>query len=57
MISIIACVGVGVMLVQLYRQSNEAKVGRAEAVLAHACELIRDRYRFYTTGWHGPHRN
>jgi signal transduction histidine kinase len=53
-ISIIACVGVGVMLVQLYRQSNEAKVGRSEAVLAHACDLIRDRYRFYTTGWHGP---
>src|SRR5712671_5730426 len=42
------------MLVQLYRQSNEAQVGRAEAVLAHACDLIRDQYRFYTTGWQGP---
>jgi hypothetical protein len=43
-----------VSLIQLYRQSNEAQVGRAEAVLAHSCDLIRDRYRFYTTGWHGP---
>ena len=42
------------MLIQLYRQSNEAQVGRAEAVLAHSCDLIRDRYRLYTTGWRGP---
>jgi hypothetical protein len=53
-ISLVACAGVALMLVQLYRQSNEAQVGRAEAVLAHACDLIRDRYRFYTAGWHGP---
>jgi signal transduction histidine kinase len=53
-ISLIACIAVGAMLVQLYRQSNDAQVGRAEAVLAHACDLIRDRYRYYTTGWRGP---
>jgi signal transduction histidine kinase len=53
-ISLIACVAVGAMLIELYRQSNEAQVGRAEAVLAHACDLIRDQYRFYTTGWQGP---
>jgi signal transduction histidine kinase len=54
LISLIASAAVGAMLVQLYRQSNEAQVGRAEAILAHSCDLIRDRYRFYTTGWHGP---
>ena len=53
-ISLVACAGVALMLVQLYRQSNEAQVGRAEAVLAHACDLIRDQYRFYTMGWRGP---
>jgi hypothetical protein len=54
LISLVACAAVGVMLVQLYRQSNEAQIGRAAAILAHSCDLIRDRYRFYTTGWHGP---
>ncbi len=54
LMSLIACVAVGVLLVQLYRQSTAAQVDRAEAVVAHACDLIRDRYRFYTAGWQGP---
>ena len=54
LISLVACAAVAVMLIQPYRQSNEAQVGRAEAVLAHSCDLIRDRYRLYTTGWRGP---
>lgn len=41
----------GFLLVQLYRQSTEAQVARAEAVVARACDLIRDRYRFYVSGW------
>jgi hypothetical protein len=53
-ISLVACVGVAVMLVQLYGESSAAQVGRAEAVLVHACDLIGDRYRFYTTGWQVP---
>jgi signal transduction histidine kinase len=53
-ISLVACVAVSLLLVQLYRQSTAAQVGRAEAVVAHACDLIRDRYQFYTAGWQGP---
>ncbi|HEY2035475.1 MAG TPA: HAMP domain-containing sensor histidine kinase [Steroidobacteraceae bacterium] len=39
---------------QLYQQSTAAQVGRAQAVAARACDLIRDRYAFYAAGWHGP---
>jgi signal transduction histidine kinase len=53
-LSLVASIAVGVLLVQLYRQSTEAQVERAEAVVAHACDLIRDRYGFYATGWSGP---
>jgi len=53
-LSLVACVPVGFLLVQLYQQSTEAQVGRAEAVVARACDLIRDRYGFYATGWSGP---
>jgi hypothetical protein len=42
------------LLVQLYRQSTEAQVGRADAVVARACDLIRDRFDFYVSGWSGP---
>lgn len=52
--SLFACIAVSVLLIQLYRQSTAAQVGRAEAIVAHACDLIRDRYQFYTAGWHGP---
>ncbi len=54
LLSLLACVAVGVLLVQLYQQSTSAKTGQAEAVVARACDLIRDRYAFYATGWHGP---
>jgi hypothetical protein len=53
-LSLVACAAVSVLLVQLYRQSTAAQVDRAEAVVAHACDLIRDRYQFYTAGWLGP---
>ena len=53
-LSLAACVAVGVLLVQLYQQSTSAQVGRAQAVVARACDLIRDRYAFYAAGWHGP---
>jgi hypothetical protein len=52
-LSLAACVAVGVLLVQLYQQSTSAQVGRAQAVAARACDLIGDRYTFYATGWHG----
>jgi len=42
---------VGFLLVQLYRHSAQAQIGRAEAAAAHACERIGDSYGYYTTGW------
>lgn len=53
-LSLAACVAVAFLLFQLYQQSTEAQVGRAEAVVARACDLIKDRYGFYTIGWSGP---
>ena len=53
-LSLLACVAVGVLLLQLYQQSAAAQIGRAEAVVARACDLIRDRYGFYAAGWSGP---
>ncbi len=53
-LSLIACIAVGLLLHELYQQSTEAQVGRAEAVVARACNLIRDRYGFYTANWAGP---
>jgi signal transduction histidine kinase len=53
-LSLAACIAVGVLLVQLYQQSTAAQVERAQAVAARACDLIRDRYAFYAAGWHGP---
>ncbi len=53
-LSLGACVAVAFLLFQRYQQSTEAQVGRAEAVVARACDLIRDRYGFYTIGWSGP---
>src|SRR5260370_853479 len=53
-LSLAACIAVSVLLIQLYQQSTAAQVGRAQAVAARACDLIRDRYAFYAAGWHGP---
>lgn len=53
-ISLAACIAVAIMLVQLYQQSTAALIGRAAAMLPHACELICDRYQFYIAGWKGP---
>ena len=55
-LSLVACIAVAILLYQLYQQSSEAQVGRAEAVVARACDLIRDRYSFYVNGWSGPDR-
>ena len=53
-LSLVACVAVGTLLAQLYQQSTTARVGRAEAVLANACELIRVHYGVYAAGWSAP---
>jgi signal transduction histidine kinase len=56
-LSLVACVAVGLLFLQLYQQSTEAQVGRAEAVVARACDLIRDRFGFYAAGWSGPRQD
>ena len=53
-LSLVASVAVGLMLLQLSRQSDAAQTARAEAVVARACGLIGDRYAFYAAGWTGP---
>jgi signal transduction histidine kinase len=53
-LSLAACVAVGVLLVQQSQQSAAARVGRAQAVVARACDLIRDRFEFYVAGWTAP---
>jgi signal transduction histidine kinase len=53
-LSLAASIAVGVLLVQLYQQSNAALVGRAEAELSRGCDLIADRYAYYIAGWNGP---
>lgn len=51
--SLAACVAAGALLVQISGQSTAAQVQRGEAVVARACDLIRERYAFYTTDWSG----
>ena len=53
-LSLAASIAVALLLLQLYQQSTQAQVARAEAVVARACDLIRDRYGFYAAGWTGP---
>ncbi len=50
-LALLTSVGVGLLLVQLYRSSSTAQVERGEAVVARACDMIRDRYTFYVSGW------
>ena len=49
-----ASVAVGALLVDISGQTTHARVGQAEAVVARACDLIRERFSFYATDWHGP---
>ncbi len=51
--SLMACVAVGLLLLQLYAQSTQAQIQRAEAMVSGSCSMIRDRYQFYVSGWEG----
>ncbi len=51
LLSLAASCAVGLLLVQLYRQSTSAQTARADAALAQACDRIADRYAYYTAGW------
>jgi len=50
---LLASAAVGVLFVQLYRQSSSAQLWRTEAMLGQICETIVDRYSFYSAGWAG----
>ena len=54
LLSLAASLAVGVLLVSLYRQSTAAQAARAEAVAARACDLVTERWNFYSAGWAGP---
>jgi len=41
------------LLVEFYRQSASAQVGRAEDVVSRACHEIGDRYALIAAGWRG----
>jgi len=53
-LSLAASVAVGGLLLSLYHQSAAAQAGRAEAVAAHGCQLVAERWGFYAAGWAGP---
>jgi len=46
----VAGVVIGLLLVEFYRQSTNAQVGRAEETITHACRELTDRYQFVVTG-------
>ncbi len=53
-LSLVASLGLALLLVRLTGLSSEAAAGRQEAELRRACGLIQDAYSFYSTGWSGP---
>lgn len=43
----------GLLLVEFYRQSTNAQVGRAEEAVARSCRELADRYQSFASGWQG----
>jgi signal transduction histidine kinase len=43
----------GLLLLEFYRQSANAQVGRAEEAVARTCRELADRYQSFVTGWRG----
>ncbi|MET0676722.1 MAG: HAMP domain-containing sensor histidine kinase [Bradyrhizobium sp.] len=41
------------LLIESFRQSSDARVARAEDVVARGCRDIADRYQFFVSGWSG----
>lgn len=51
LLSLAASLVVGLLLVQFRAQSTAAQVGRAQATVNNACNLVRERYNFFVSGW------
>jgi signal transduction histidine kinase len=47
----------GFLLLEFYRQSANAQVGRAVDLATRACRELNDRYAFFLTGWHRANAN
>src|SRR5580698_3936530 len=43
----------GALLIEFYRQSTSAQVGRAEEAVARSCRELTDRYQSFADGWRG----
>ena len=43
----------GFLLLEFYRQSASAQLGRAEDTVARSCRDLADRYQFFLSGWSG----
>ena len=56
-LSVIASIALAVLMSQLYAQSFSLNVARAQDRVAHACDEIRRKWRYYDDGWNGsaPH--
>ena len=54
LLSLVAGLAVAGLLVELYQRSVQAQIGRAEAVIARACDLIRDGAGAFTGSRPGP---
>ena len=46
-------VATGFLLLEFYRQSASAQLGRAEDAVARTCRELADRYQFFLSGWSG----
>lgn len=53
-LSLMAALAVGGVLVQLYRLSSAAQTGLRTAVLEQGCALLAETYGYYVAGWAGP---
>ncbi len=51
LLSLAASLAVALLLLQLYDETAVARVARADAVIARGCDLIRDRFGFFASGW------
>ncbi|MDE2575031.1 MAG: HAMP domain-containing histidine kinase [Rhodospirillales bacterium] len=54
LLSLVAVVALGFLLVGLYRQSTEALADRGATLASESCRAIADRYGYYAAGWAGP---
>ena len=50
----VASVIAGILMLSIFRQSTQAQIERADAIIARSCAAIGRNYLFYTINWTGP---